>query len=347
MFKKSRSSRNSDSLKQEFEPSFVSKRGQHNKSVSNTRSSKKPINSKHEEVSLLNRSFNSEVKASWRNTSINNLEQQKKQEVDKQIKEKNKIKKRRKNFRITLKAAVILFGLLSLYLLVCGASKRVKLDVEGVPGARTDYNLAIEKAVEERVGGGIVGYVKPAFYRYDDIRKGLITGRDDVDRIELKFNLLKLRTEAKLKVNVPIIKWVSPDGKTTYVSQKGLIYQPPQELVDAYKPLEIGGTGLGSEESAKIPVSADKLAWIVRLVPELRGGGVVPSKVNVLAESIKGVEVLLEGKGTRLIFSTDEDAVGSGVAAAKSVKFLERSREGGLEGLSYIDVRSPERVLYK
>lgn len=325
---------------------FVSKRGQQKPAYKQSYKSNK-VSTEKGEASLLNRSLSPSVKSSWRNSSINNLEQQKRKEVDKQIKEKNKIIKRRKNFKATLKIGAVVVAFFVIYLILCLTSKRAELSLDGVPNTKTDYSTSIKKAVDKEVAGGIVGYVKPSFNRYEDIKEGLISGRDDVDTVDLKFNLFKLRTEVKLKVNVPIIKWISPGGKTTYVNQKGQVYNPPKELVDTYKPLEIGGTGLGSEANAKIPVSSDKLAWIVKLVPELRGGGVEPSKVNVMAESIKGVEVLLEGKETRLIFSTEEDAIGSGMAAVKSVKYLERSREGGLVGLSYIDVRSPERVLYK
>ena len=338
----------SSSQSEQAEQPFVSRRGQKPPQPKKTRVSRPEsnINSK-EGASLLNRSFTSSAKGSWRNASINNLEQQKKQEVDRQIKEKNKIINRRKNLKVTLKITAVIVLFFIGYLLLCLTSKRVELKLEGVPNANTEYTSSIKSAVDKSVGGGIIGYVKPAFNRYDSIRKDLVVGRDDVDRIDMKFNLFKLRTEVKLKVNVPIIKWISPEGRATYVNQKGQVYEPPKELVDTYKPLEIGGTGLGATSNSKIPVSADKLAWIVSLVPELRNGGLAPSKVNVISDSIKSVEVLLEGKSVRLIFSTEEDAAGSGISAVKSVKFLESSREGGVKGLSYIDVRSPERVLYK
>jgi hypothetical protein len=321
---------------------FVSKRGQN---INNK--NKKPVRSSSEVNSLVNKAATSNSKLSWRpNQSINNLEQQKKQEVDKEIKEKTKLIKRRRNLKVTLRLVVFFLVLILIYFSLCFSSKRVNFSVDGLENGAS-YSESLGSAVNSAVGGGVIGNVQPAFYRYEKIEKTLTSSREDVDSIDLKFNLLKLRTDAKVHVNIPIIKWVSSDGKTSHVDQKGEIYSPPDELVKLFSPLEIGGTGLGAVSGSRIPVSPDKLAWIVKLVPQLRQGGVEPSKVNVVAESLKGVEVLLVGKDTRLLFSTDEDPVRSGVAAAKSVKYLEQSRAGGLAGLSYIDVRTPERVLYK
>lgn len=321
---------------------FVSKRGQ-----STSSRSKKPVRSASEVNNLVNKAATNNSKLSWRpNQSINNLEQEKRLEVDKEIKEKSKLIKRRRNLRVTLRLAAFLLALVAIYFLLCLFSKRTNFSIDGLENG-TSYSESLGSAVDGAVGGGLIGNVKPAFYRYNKIEKTLTSAREDVDSVDLHFNLLKLQTDAKVHINVPIIKWVSSDGKTSYVDQKGEIYNPPDELVKLFSPLEIGGTGLGAVSGSRIPVSPDKLAWIVKLVPQLRKGGVEPSKVNVVSESLKGVEVLLVGKDTRLLFSTDEDPVRSGVAAAKSVKYLEQSRAGGLAGLTYIDVRTPERVLYK
>jgi len=322
------------------EGSFVSKRVQ-------TGTKKKSVRSSTEVSNLVNKTVAAGGKLSWRpNQSINNLEQQKKQEVDKEIKEKTKLIRRRRNLRVTLRLAVFFFSMLVLYFSLCYFSKRANLSVEGLDG-NSAYVKDLEKDVSKATSGGLLGSVKPSFSRYKDIETNLRKNREDVSSVELKFSLFKLRTDVKVHVNKPIIKWISAEGKTSYVDQKGRVYEPPEDLVKLFNPLEIGGAGLGTESGSKIPVSPEKLAWIVKLVPKLREGGVEATKVNIVADSLKGVEVLLAGQETRLLFSTDEEPIRSGVAAAKAVKYLQQSRAGGLVGLAYIDVRVPERVLYK
>ncbi len=321
---------------------FVSKRAPRTPS-----SNKKPVRNPSELNSLVNKTVSDGGKFSWRaNQSINNLEQQKKQEVDREIKEKTKLIKHRRNMKVTLRLAIFLLAVGSIYFSLCYFSKRSNLSIEGIDNNST-YAGSLQKDTSKAVGGGVVGNFKPSFNRYKDIETALKRSRADVDSAQLKFNLFRLRTDVTVQINKPIIKWVSAEGKVSYVDQKGRIYNPPEELVKFYNPLEIGGAGLGSEAGSRIPVSPERLAWIAKLVPKLREGGVEAAKVNVVVDSLKGVEVLLAGKETRLLFSTDEDPARSGISATKSIKYLEQSREGGLTGIAYIDVRTPDRVLYK
>ncbi len=281
----------------------------------------------------------------WRpNLSINNLEQEKKREVEREIKEKNKLRRRRKNTRTILKLA--LFGLLFLavYFGLCWGSKR--MIYSDSLGGESAYSSQMREVAQNAVRGGFLGNVKPSFGRYQKIEKGIMGQHPEVDGVAVKFNFWKMATEVKLKIEVPIISWQISAGRTAYVNEKGEVFEPPASLVALFKPLEIAGTGLGATTDDSLPVNSDKLRWIVAVVPEIRNAGIEASKVNVAGESLKSVEVELSS-GVRLIFSTEEDPVRSGVAAAKSVKYLERTRQGGLGGLSYIDVSNPDRVVYK
>jgi hypothetical protein len=320
---------------------FVSQRGQ--------KSSKK--REKHDVASSLEstRKLAKEATKSavaWRaNLSINNLEQEKRQEVDKEIREKNKLRKRRRTFRLTLKLGSLLIAVVGLYLLICSLSKRVSYS-DNLP-SNSGYSKLLEGELQKAASGGLIGYIKPGFMRKESIEVNLAKARAEVDGVNLKFNYLKMEMEAEVRVEIPLIKWSSPDGKTVFVNQKGQIFDPPADLVALFNPLEIAGAGLGSEVGSNKPVSPEKLAWIVVLVPALKEGGVEPSKASVVADSLKTIEVSLPDKQTRLIFSTEEDPGRSGVAAAKAVKYLEKSRAGGVGSLLYVDVRTPERVVYR
>ncbi len=287
-----------------------------------------------------------ETSSSWRpNLSINNLEQEKKREVEKVIKEKNRLRKRRRNVRVTVKLVSFGLAFVVAYLGLCVVSKRVAYSDS--LGTDNPYSKQMQEVAQGAVGGGIIGNVKPSFSRYEDIQNAIIKKNPEIDSVAVKYNFWKMRTEVKLKVETPIISWKINEGKTAYVNEKGEVFEPPVSLVELFKPLEIAGTGLGATSNQTIPVNNDKLRWIVAVVPQVRNGGVEASKVNVAGETLKNVEVELATGGIRLIFSTEEDPVRSGVAAAKSVKYLEKARQGGLVGISYIDVSNPDRVVYK
>lgn len=316
---------------------FKSRRNVSSKSANSSRNSRYESRVKTSSV---------ESGASWRpNQSINNLEQEKKREVEKEIKEKNKLRRRRRNARVTLKLAIFGLVFVGIYIALCMVSKRVEYG-DSLQSVNV-YSESMEKEAQKAVSGGIIGNIKPSFSRYDEIRTSIIKDNPEVDSVAVKFNFWKMRTDVKLKIETPIISWKISEDKTAYVNEKGEVFEPPLSLVELFKPLEIAGTGLGATSNQAIPVNNDKLGWIVAVVPEIRNGGVEASKVNVAGETLKNVEVELAAGNIRLIFSTEEDPVRSGVAAAKSVKYLERSRQGGLEGISYIDVSNPDRVVYK
>jgi hypothetical protein len=282
----------------------------------------------------------------WRpNASINNLEQEKKKKVDLEIKEKNRKRRRRIRTRLTLKFSLVVIGFFGLFLLLGVASKRVNVALDY--GEGTAYEEDLKSSVNAEVDGGLLGYIRPAFLRYRLIESSLEKQRDEVDKVEMHFNLFRMRTEAEVKTNTPLVKWIGADGSPSYVNQKGQVFEPPTSFVTLFNPLEIGGSGLGSEPGSKVLASSEKLAWAVGVIPVLRGQGIEPSKVNIDASSFKSVELLLPGVETRIIFSIDEDVNRSGVAAARAIKFIEKSGVGGLPTVGYIDVRTPERVLYK
>lgn len=282
----------------------------------------------------------------WRpNASINNLEQEKKKEVDQEIKEKNKRKKRRIRARLTLRFALLALGAVGVFLLLGVASRRVNVNLEH--GSGTAYQEEITKSLSSDLDGGLLGYIRPAFLRYRVIEGNLERQRDEVDAAELHFNLFRMRTEATIKTNTPLVKWLSADGSPSYVNQKGQVFEPPTSFVGLFNPLEIGGSGLGTEPGSKVLASSEKLAWVVGVIPVLREQGIEPSKVNIDAQSFKSVEVLLTGVDTRIIFSIDEDATRSGIAAARAVKYIQKGGVEALKGVGYIDVRTPERVVYR
>lgn len=288
-----------------------------------------------------------EPSSSWRpNLSINNLEQEKKREVEREIKEKNRLRRRRKNVRATIKLSIFAVVFLAIYLGLCLLSKRVSYS-DSLNNAESSYSKHMQAEAGKAVAGGLLGNIKPSFSRYQEIKLSIIERNPEVDSVEAKFNFWKLSTEIKLKIETPIISWKISGGKTAYVNEKGEVFEPPVSLVELFKPLEIAGTGLGSTSNNSVPINNEKLKWIVAVVPAIRSNGVEASKVNVAGETLKNVEVELSSGGVRLIFSTEEDPVRSGVAAAKSVKYLQQSRPGGLEGLSYIDASNPDRVVYK
>lgn len=282
----------------------------------------------------------------WRpNASINNLEQEKKKEVDREIKEKNRRKRRRVQVKLTFRLVVIIMAAVGIFLLLGASSKRVHINLDN--GAGTAYEQELQSSLNSDVNGGVIGYLRPAFLRYRKIETKLEKQRDEVDTAKLHFNILKMRTEAEIKTNIPLVKWMGADGRPSYVNQKGRVFEPPTSFVSQFNPLEIGGSGLGAEPGSKVLASSDKLAWVVGVIPVLREQGIDPSKVNIDGQSYKSVEVLLNGVDTRLIFSIDEDVTRSGIAAARAVKFIQKGGVEALKGVSYIDVRTPERVVYK
>ncbi len=282
----------------------------------------------------------------WRpNASINNLEQEKKKEVDKEIKEKNRRKRRRVQIKVTLRLAVIVLVSVGIFLLLAISSRRVHLNLDN--GGGTSYEQDLKNSLNSQLDGGIFGYIRPAFLRYRGIESNLEERRDEVDSAKLHFNILRMRTEADIKTNIPLVKWVGADGTPSYVNQKGQVFEPSTSFIEQFKPLEIGGSGLGTEPGSKVLASSDKLAWVVGVIPVLREQGIDPSKVNIDAQSYKSVELLLNGVDTRIIFSIDEDTTRSGTAAAKAIKFIQKGGAEALRGVTYIDVRTPERVLYR
>lgn len=318
------------------QPDFVSKRvkrtGSKNKKVS--------VVGARQDPSLL---ANGGV---WRpNASINNLEQEKKKEVDQEIKEKLRKKKRRVRTRLTVRFILVLFTFIVTFLLIGMASKRVHINLDN--GGGTVYEQELAGSLRSDLDGGVLGYIRPAFLRYRVIEGNLEKQRDEVDAAELHFNLFRMRTEATIKTNTPLVKWLSADGSPSYVNQKGQVFEPPTSFVGLFNPLEIGGSGLGTEPGSKVLASSEKLAWVVGVIPVLREQGIEPSKVNIDAQSFKSVEVLLTGVDTRIIFSIDEDAARSGIAAARAVKYIQKGGVEALKGVGYIDVRTPERVVYR
>lgn len=282
----------------------------------------------------------------WRpNASINNLEQEKKKEVDKEIKEKDRRRRRRVRVRITLRLVVLVAIGIGLFLLLGASSRRVHLNLDN--GAGTAYEDDLKSSLSSDLNGGLMGYIRPAFLRYRHIESQLIEQRDEIDSAKLHFNILRMRTEAEVKTNIPLVRWVGADGIPSYVNQHGQVFEPPTSFVEQFKPLEISGSGLGSEPGSKVLASSDKLAWAVGVIPVLREQGIDPVKVNIDGQSYKSVEVLINGVDTRLIFSIDEDVTRSGIAAARAVKFIQKGGAEALKGVGYIDVRTPERVLYK
>jgi hypothetical protein len=282
----------------------------------------------------------------WKpNASINNIEYEKKKEVDQEISDQNKRRKRRQRARTTLKLSLVAASLLVLFLLLGLSARRVNLSVDGV--GKNEYYTELDSYVSKSVGGGILGYVHPSFFRYENIEKNVVEDREDVGELELKFNIWKLRTEARILPNIPLVKWVGNEGNVSYVNQKGLIFNPPEELIELSKPIELGGSGIGVEEDSNVLARSDKLNWVVSVIPILKEQGIVPQKVNIDAGSFRAVEVLLNGYETRIIFSVDEDPAQSGIAAARSVKFLQKGGVEVLKSVGYIDVRTPERVVYR
>lgn len=280
----------------------------------------------------------------WRpNASINNLATEKKKEVDKAINEKVKLRKRRFRARVIAKASLVTFILVGGFFLIGLSSRRLHMEMD--QGASEDYKSSLESSLSNRLNGGILGFVNPAFMRYRAIEDAVPKQKDEVGSLDLSYNFIKFRTEAKVKMNVPLVKWVSPEGSVSLVNQKGRVFEPDPGFASGFKPLELSGSGIGVAEGSKAIASADKLEWVVSVIPVLREQGIEPTKVNIDGESFKNVEVVV-GE-TRLIFSIEEDSGQSGFAAAKSINHLQKSRAGGLAGLSYIDVRSPERVLYR
>lgn len=319
----------------ESEPEFVSKRvNQNSNKKSRSLNSTKPSPDK-----MANNGV-------WRpNASINNLEQEKKKEVDLEIKEKNRKKKRRVRARITVKFSLVVLGFVVGYMLLGMASRRSNVTLDN--GEGTGYESELASIINSDVDGGFLGYIRPAFLRYRSIESRIEEQRDEVDEAKLHFNLFRMRTEVDVKTNIPLVKWIGADGSPSYVNQRGEVFEPPTSFVNLFKPLEIGGSGLGTEPGSKVLASSEKLAWAVGVIPVLREQGIEPSKVNIDAQSFKSVEVLITGVDTRIIFSIDEDVSRSGVAAARAIKFIEKGGVEALRGVGYIDVRTPERVVYR
>ncbi|HRV76373.1 MAG: hypothetical protein H6799_01875 [Candidatus Nomurabacteria bacterium] len=310
---------------------------------SRTRTSQKKKLSVSKENTTLNSLANTGV---WRpNANINNLEQEKKKEVDREIKEKQKRKNRRIRARLTLKFLMVVLTVLVIYAIIGISSKRVHIILDN--GAGTAYESDLKIDLNKDLDGGLFGYVRPAFLRYRSIEGSLIDNRDEVNIIKLHFNIFRMRTEAEIKTNSPLVKWIGTDGKPTYVNQKGRVFEPPPNFVAQFKPLEIGGSGLGAESGSKVLASSDKLSWVVGVIPVLREQGIDPIKINIDAQSFKDVEVLINGFETRVIFSIDEDVTRSGIAAARTIKFIQKGGVEVMKGVGYIDVRTPERVLYR
>lgn len=288
-------------------------------------------------------------KTVWRpNASINNLEQEKKKEVDREIRDKIKRRRHKLRLRLTLRTVVVVAACVLVYTLIGLASKRINLNLDNK--VNDDYKSGLKSSISKDMGGtGILSYIRPPFIRYRAVERSLEKERDEIDSARLHFNLFKLRTEADLKTNIPLVKWIGSDGRPSYVDQKGRVFEPPTSFVEEFKPLEIGGTGLGAQPGSKVLASSDKLTWVVGLIPVLRSQGLSPIKVNIDAQSYKSIDVLLDGVEARLIFSIDEDFTRSGIAASRAVKYIEK--EGGgeqaLKNLTYIDIRTPERVLYR
>lgn len=320
---------------EEEEQQFVSKRVQQ-KSVKKSKSNGSP---KLNPDALANNGV-------WRpNASINNLEQEKKKEVDLEIREKNRKKKRRVRTRMTVRFSLVVLGFITVYILLGMASGRANVTLD--KGEGTGYEEELVSIINSDVNGGILGFIRPAFLRYRSIESKIEKQRDEVDEAKLHFNLFRMRTEASIKTNTPLVRWIGADGSPSYVNQRGEVFGPPTSFIELFKPLEIGGSGLGTEPGSKVLASSEKLAWAVGVIPVLREQGIEPSKVNIDAQSFKSVEVLLTGVDTRIVFSIDEDVKRSGVAAARAIKFIEKGGVEALKGVGYIDVRTPERVVYR
>jgi hypothetical protein len=286
-------------------------------------------------------------KSYWKpNASINNIEYEKKKEVDYEISEQNKRRRRRSRVRATLKLSLVGFTMLALFLILGLSARRVSLRVEGVE-VGTDYYNDLSSYVSGSVGGGLLGYVHPSFFRYEELEESTIEEREDVGELDLKFNIWKLRTEATISPNIPLVKWVGSEGKVSYVNQKGLIFSPPEELIRLYGPVELGGSGIGVEEGSGQLARSDKLSWVVSMIPILKEQGIVLERVNIDASSFRIVEVYAEGLEFRVIFSVDEDPAQSAIAAARSIKYLQKGRAEDLDAVEYVDVRTPERVVYR
>jgi predicted nucleic acid-binding Zn ribbon protein len=208
--------------------------------------------------------------------SINNLEQEKKREVEREIKEKNKLIKRRKNTRTVLKLAIFALLFVMVYFGLCVGSKRMIYSdsLESSFGAENEYSEQMRAPVQKAVNGGLVGNFKPSFSRYEKIQKSIVAAHPEVDKVDAKFNFWKMATEVKLKVEIPIISWKIAEGRAAYVNEKGEVFEPPASLVALFKPLEIAGTGLGATNGQSVPINNDKLKWIVAVVPEIQKSGI-------------------------------------------------------------------------
>jgi hypothetical protein len=297
------------------------------------------------------------------NKNINNLEQEERRKVEKEIKARERVASKRRKARFLGKTWIGILSLVVILVLLCQVAARSEVRFSNPEALGDSYKNRTNSLVEAKVKGGTFGFIRPSFTRIDQIRDGVLESGSEFRAVNAKFNLFKFRVDLEIENRVPVLEWNDPrlkDGKV-WIDDAGYLFSPDPEYLAGFKPVVVGGTGLSLADqggdnqkvdtaSGSSPViGVERLQWISMAIPKMQAGGIGVASVNIDGAKFKEVEVMIKSDGgnVRFIFSSEEDPARSAESAIKSIAYLRQSRTEGLAGLGYVDVSSPDRVLYK
>ncbi len=306
--------------------------------------------SRTQEANRVNRKVPKARLSDWKNKiNINNIEQEKRQKVEKEIAERESIKLKLKKRSRKKKAIVYTLPAVIAWMLICSMSYRYEIKFSGVHPPNKEYTDQFSLAVKDslpRSGWGFTRYFVPRFINTKSVANRVQKYGNEIESVNTSFNWIKFRTDVVVVNKVPVLEWTVNGERAIYVDRFGRIFEPSSPAyLQGFSVVAAEGSGLEFDpEHPEVPViGTDRLAFIAAAIPIIQENGLSIASININGQRFKEVEALLGPEQKRVIFSADEDARRSALAAVKAYNHLASK----INGVEYIDVSSPDKVTYK